>query len=309
MVSAELVKLYRRQRYYFIGKNSVLKKCYHLHRALTQQRPCYKQTFYKTIQTHRCMQLSPTLDCTQACLFCWRTLPSDEGFPTQRLKEIPDDPKEILDNAVIAQRKILNGYNPVCHPKVQPQMWEEARNPRNVAISLVGEPTLYERLSELISECKQRDWTSYLVTNGTRPDILEQIEEPTQLYVSLTAPDKPTHLKLCRPNISKAWERLNKSLDLLSSFSCPTVVRMTLVKERNMHGIPSYAKLLNNAGPTFIECKSYMYVGGSMRRLARSNMPHMKDVRQFAEKLSEQTEYTVIKEDTVSRVVLLARNK
>jgi tRNA wybutosine-synthesizing protein 1 len=188
-------------------------------------------------------------------------------------------------------------------------MWEEARNPCNVAISLVGEPTLYEQLSGLISECKQRNWTSYLVSNGTNPDILEEIEEPTQLYISLTAPDKSTHLKLCRPNIPKAWERLNKSLDLLSSFSCPTVVRMTLVKERNMHSIPSYVKLLNAAGPTFIECKSYMHVGGSMHRLTKSNMPHMKDIRQFAEALSEQAGYTVAKEDTVSRVVLLTRNR
>ncbi len=308
MVSEELAKIYRRQKYYFIGKSSVLKKCGHLHTSLVQQRPCYKQTFYGTIQTHRCMQLSPTLECTQACRFCWRTLPSDEGFPVKRVKEIPDEPGEILDNAVGAQRKILNGYNPVCHPKVEPKMWEEARNPRNVAISLVGEPTLYDRLSELIRECKQRNWTSYLVSNGTKPEILEQIEEPTQLYISMTAPDKSTHLKLCRPNITNAWERLNKSLDLLSTFSCPTVIRMTLVKERNMHNIPNYAKLLDKAGPTFIECKSYMHVGGSVRRLAKSNMPHMKDIQQFAEELSKQTGYTVTKEDKVSRVVLLARD-
>lgn len=308
MVSAELAKLYRRQRYHFIGKSSVLKKCYHLHKSLTQQRPCYKQTFYGTIQTHRCMQLSPTLECNQACFFCWRTLPSDRGVPVKQEKEIPDEPGEILDNAVVAQRKILNGYNPVCHSKVNPQMYEEARNPCNVAISLVGEPTLYEQLSELISECKQREWTSYLVSNGTNPDVLEQIEEPTQLYVSLTAPDKSTHLKLCRPNITNSWNRLNKSLDLLSTFSCPTVVRMTLVKERNMHSIPSYGTILEKAGPTFIECKSYMHVGGSMHRLAKSNMPQMKDIRQFAGELSKQTGYTVIKEDHVSRVVLLTRN-
>jgi tRNA wybutosine-synthesizing protein 1 len=251
------------------------------------------------------MQLSPTLECTQACLFCWRTLPSDEGYPITREREIPDDPREILDNAVLAQRRILNGYNPTCHPKVSPQMWEEARNPRNVAISLVGEPTLYERLSDLISECKHRNWTSYLVTNGTNPHIFEKIEEPTQLYVSLTAPDKSTHLKLCRPTTPNAWEKLNKSLNMLSTFSCPTVVRMTLIKEKNLHSIPSYAKLLNNSRPTFIECKSYMHVGSSMHRLARSNMPLMKDIQQFADELSKHTDYTIVKEDKVSRVVLL----
>jgi len=252
------------------------------------------------------MQLSPTLSCTQACLFCWRTMPSDLGLPPEREKEIPDDPKEILDNAVTAQRRILNGYNPVCHPKVDPKMYEEARNPRHVAISLVGEPTLYDRLSELIVECRRRGWTSYLVTNGTNPDVLERIEEPTQLYVSLTAPDKKTHSKLCRPRIPRAWERLNRSLRLLSTFSCPTVVRMTLVSGYNMHSISNYARILEEAKPRFIECKAYMHVGGSVQRLARSNMPYMRDVRRFAEELASQTGYNIKDEDTVSHVVLLS---
>lgn len=306
MVSEKLAQLYRRQRYYFIGRNSVLKKCHHLHKALTQQRPCYKQTFYETIQTHRCMQLSPTLKCTQACLFCWRTMPGDEGFPNFQETEIPDEPSGILDNAIQAQRKILNGYNPVCHPKVDPHMYEEARNPRNVAISLVGEPTLYERLSDLIIECKRRDWTSYLVSNGTNPEVLEQIEEPTQLYISFTAPDKTTHRKLCRPNTSSTWEHLNKSLDLLSTFSCPTVVRMTLVADWNMQGIASYGKILSAANPQYIECKAYMHVGGSMERLTRNNMPSHSDISKFAIELANQTGYSIQNDDRVSRVFLLS---
>jgi tRNA wybutosine-synthesizing protein 1 len=309
VVSPELAKIYRKQHYRFIGRNSVLKKCYHVHKALTQQRPCYKQTFYHTITTHRCMQLSPTLQCSQACLFCWRTMPGDEGFPKALEKEIPDEPSEILDNAVIEQRKILDGYNPVCHPKVTPQMYEEARNPRHVAISLVGEPTLYSRLSDLIKECKRRGWTSYLVSNGTNPHVLEQIEEPTQLYVSFVAPDKRTHQKLCRPNIPNAWDRIQKSLNLFSSFSCPTVVRMTLVAGYNMQSISKYAQYLDSANPDYIECKAYMHVGGSMQRLSRENMPNMKAIREFAEAIANQTGYSVVNEDTVSRVVLLSQSQ
>ena len=306
MISNNLAQIYRRQRYRFIGRSSVLKKCYHLHKALTQQRPCYKETFYGTIQTHRCLQLSPTLQCTQGCLFCWRTMPSDEGMSPFPKKETPDDPQEILDNAVLAQRKILDGYNPVCHPKVKPRMYEEARNPRHVAVSLVGEPTLYERLSDLINECRTRGWTSYLVSNGTHPDILKKIEEPTQLYVSFTAPDKSTHMQLCRPTITNAWENLTESLSLLSTFSCPTVVRMTLVAGHNMHGISEYAKILDRSNPSYIECKAYMHVGGSMQRLTRQHMPHMKDIREFAQELANQTGYTFTSEDAVSRVVLLS---
>ncbi|MFX1575945.1 MAG: 4-demethylwyosine synthase TYW1 [Promethearchaeota archaeon] len=307
MVSDDLAKIYRRQRYRFIGRNSVLKKCYHLHKALTEQRPCYKQTFYKTIITHRCMQLSPTLQCTQACRFCWRTMPGDEGFPSQKQKEVTDEPSEILDNAVFEQRKILDGYNPVCHSKVIPKMYEEARNPKHVAISLVGEPTCYERLSDLITECKQRDWTSYLVSNGTNPHVLEQIKEPTQLYVSFVAPDKKTHQKLCRPLIPKAWERLNESLSLLSTLSCPTVIRMTLVANHNMHSISKYAKILDSTQSDFIECKAFMHVGGAMKRLSRDNMPSMNQIRDFSEKIAQETEYMVTNEDSVSRVVLLAK--
>jgi tRNA wybutosine-synthesizing protein 1 len=234
-------------------------------------------------------------------------MPGDEGFPGQPQKEIPDEPSEILDNAVFEQRKILDGYNPVCHPKVIPKMYEEARNPRHVAISLVGEPTGYERLSELIEECKHRDWTSYLVSNGTNPQVLEKIEEPTQLYISFVAPDKKTHQELCRPSIPNAWERVQTSLNLLSSLSCPSVVRMTLVAGRNMHSIAKYAATLNSAQSDYIECKAYMHVGSSMQRLSRENMPIMNEIRNFATKLANETDYVVLNEDTVSRVVLLGK--
>ena len=307
VASNELSKIYRKQRYRFIGRNSVLKKCHHLHKALTQQRPCYKQTFYGTIKTHQCMQLSPTLQCTQMCLFCWRTMPGEGQVPTSSEKEIPDEPSVILDNAVIQQRKILDGYNPVCHPKVDPQMYEEARNPRNVAISLVGEPTLYEQLSQLITECQRRNWTSYLVSNGTNPHVLQKIEEPTQLYISFVAPQKSIHQQLCRPTIPKAWERLQESLELLSSLSCPTVIRMTLVEGHNMQGITEYARLLDTANPDYIECKAYMHVGGSMQRLSRENMPSIKAIRDFAIALADKTGYSVTNEDAVSRVVLLSK--
>lgn len=233
-------------------------------------------------------------------------MPGDEGFPTNVENEIPDEPREILDNAVLAQRKILDGYNPVCHAKVIPKMYEEARNPRHIAISLVGEPTLYERLSDLIRECKQRDWTSYLVSNGTNPQILEQIEEPTQLYISLVAPDKKTHQELCRPTFPNAWKRLQESLNLLSTFSCPTVVRMTLVSNRNMHGISDYAKILEATRPDYVECKAYMHVGGSMHRLSRENMPSMNAIRDFGDMLAQKTGYYITNQDEVSRVVLLS---
>jgi tRNA wybutosine-synthesizing protein 1 len=235
-------------------------------------------------------------------------MPGDEGIPTTQEREIPDDPTEILDNAIIAQRKILDGYNPVCHPKVTPKMYEEARNPRHVAISLVGEPTVYERLSDLIQEIKRRGWTSYLVSNGTNPQVLKQIDEPTQLYISLVASDRKIHQELCRPLVQGTWDRLQESLDLVSTLSCPTVVRMTLVEGRNMHSVSQYGQMLGKAEPDFIECKSYMHVGGSMNRLSRENMPSMSSIREFSDDLAKETNYSITNEDAVSRVVLLSKN-
>jgi len=48
--------------------------------------------------------------------------------------------------------------------------WEEAQEPTQFAISLSGEPTLYEKVGELIEELRRRGKTSFLVTNGLYPE-------------------------------------------------------------------------------------------------------------------------------------------
>jgi tRNA wybutosine-synthesizing protein 1 len=68
-----------------------------------------------------------------------------------------------------------------------------------------------------------------------------------------------------------------------------------------------YAKLIEKAGPDFIECKGYMWVGYSRERLAKENMPLHHEVREFSEKLSELTGYPVRDEQKESRVVLLGK--
>ena len=76
------------------------------------------------------------------------------------------------------------------------QKLKESRDPKNAAISLAGEPMLYPRINDLISEFKRRDFTTFLVTNGMTPSKLEKIEnEPTQLYISLDAPNKEYIMK------------------------------------------------------------------------------------------------------------------
>ena len=71
-------------------------------------------------------------------------------------------------------------------------------NPKHFAFSLSGEPTFYPRLPELIDELKKRNITSFLVTNGTNPEMLKKLIEhpPTQLYLTLPAPDEETYKKV-----------------------------------------------------------------------------------------------------------------
>jgi tRNA wybutosine-synthesizing protein 1 len=96
---------------------------------------------------------------------------------------------------------------------------------------------------------------------------------------------------------------------LLSSFKCPTVIRLTLVKGENMEDLDGYAKLIEKASPTYIEPKAYMFVGYSRLRLEFENMPSYEEVKAFSEKLAEKTSYNIIDESKESRVILLSKLK
>jgi tRNA wybutosine-synthesizing protein 1 len=150
--------------------------------------------------------------------------------------------------------------------------------------------------------------TTFLVTNGTRPEVLKRLSvEPTQLYISLSAPTYEKYREICRPRSSNSWERLMESLELVKSFRCPTVVRLTLVRGLNLEEPDGYARLIARTEPTYIEPKSYMYVGYSRKRLGFANMPGHSEIREFSLRLAELTGYNIIDESTESRVVLLSR--
>jgi tRNA wybutosine-synthesizing protein 1 len=254
--------------------------------------------------------MSPSLFyCTQQCLFCWRAQNGDLQITWNELK-LPewDSPEEIAQGSLKAQDRILSGYKG--NLQANPQRLREAFTPRHVAISLTGEPTLYEPLGELLSAFRNRGFTTFLVSNGTLPNRLAELsEEPTQLYISVCAPDEAVFKRVCRPQIAGAWEKLNETLGFLQSFRCPTVIRMSLVKDRNMAGVEGYAKLVEKANPTYIEAKAYMHIGFSTLRLGFEAMPTHKDVYDFAARLSERTGYKVIDEASESRVVLLSKRE
>jgi tRNA wybutosine-synthesizing protein 1 len=219
-----------------------------------------------------------------------------------------DSPEEIVEGCIKAQLAILSGYK--ANPKTNQQKFKEALTPKHAAISLTGEPTLYERIGELIQAFHKRGFTTFLVSNGTLPSVLAKLGwEPTQLYISICAPDEETYKHVCRPQILNAWEKLNETLELLSSFKCPTVIRITAVQDLNMKNVEGYAKLVEKANPTYIEPKAYMHVGFSRLRLGYANMPTHNEIRRFAVQLAKETGYNLIDESEESRVVLLSKLK
>ena len=247
--------------------------------------------------------------CTQQCLFCWRAQSGDLGIVWNEMK-LPkwDPPEEIVEGSIKAQREILSGYKG--NPKTNQQKLKEALTPRHAAISLTGEPTLYKPLGELIQAFHKRGFTTFLVSNGTLPSALAKLsEEPTQLYISVCASDKETHKQICLPQISKAWEKLNETLEFLPSFKCPTVIRITSVRKLNMKNAEDYSKLVEKANPTYIEPKAYMHVGFSRLRLSYENMPNHSEIREFAMQLAKETGYNIIDKSKESRVALLSRLK
>lgn len=305
-IPEKFIEKYYKQGYRIVGRNqhSAVKICRWTRESLRHGRVCFKQKWYG-IESHRCLQCTPALFwCTHRCEFCWRshsaTLGSDmKGFNT-------DEPSEIIDSFIKAQRLLLTGFKG--NPKVERKKWEEAQSPTNMAISLAGEPTLYEKLSDLIKEAHSRGMTTFLVTNGTRPDRLKGLtEEPTQLYISLCAPDKETYQRIHNPLIPDGWKKLNESLELMKDFNCKKVIRLTLVKGLNMKNHEKYAKLILKAEPDFIEPKGYMWVGESQKRLSMDSMPFHEDVVDFAKELSEFTGYEIKDEFKPSRVVLMVK--
>jgi tRNA wybutosine-synthesizing protein 1 len=302
-----------KQHYHFVGEHTVVKTCSWTRNALTQRRFCYKCKFYG-IESHRCIQMSPTAFwCWNACLHCWRLRPQDVGFEWDetRMPEYPEENMEKLVDAIIEeQRRLLSGYKK--DPRVDPKMFEEAMNPKHVAISLTGEPTLYPRLEEMIKEFHRRGMTTFLVTRGVRPDvILEMGEKPSQVYISMEAYTKEMYEWLNRPLVPNAWELTMKTIRGLSDYPRPTVLRITLMRGINMddRAVEGFAKIIDIMQPTYIEPKAYMYVGASMNRLSKNNMPSHEEVRRFSEKLSKATGYPIRSESKASRIVLLSKRE
>ncbi len=302
-IPKNFLDLYYKQGYRIVGKHqhSAVKICRWTRESLRRDRVCFKQKWYG-IESHRCLQCSVSLSCLNRCVYCWRTF--HPVFEKDMNAKAIDEPSEIIDELVNAQRLLLTGFKG--NLKVDRKKWEEAQNPTNAALSLVGDSMLYPKISELLKEFHRRKFSTFLVTKGTSPEKLKKLEvEPTNLYISLCAPDKETYMKVDHPLVKDGWKRMNESLELMKSFNCRKVVRITLVKGLNMKNPEKYAKLILKVEPDFVEPKGYMWVGESQKRLPMDSMPFHEDVVEFAKKLSEYTGYEIEDEFEPSRVVLM----
>ena len=268
--------------------------------ALRGEGKCYKYMFYG-IESHRCMQMTPVVKCNERCVFCWR----DHAGHAYELGDVEwDDPAAVADASVRLQTKLLSGFGG--NDQVPDQVFAEAMEPRHVAISLDGEPTLYPHLPELVEEFHDRDITTFLVSNGTKPEMLAECD-PTQLYVSVDAPDRGTFDDTVKAVEDDAWDRLIDTLDVLAAKEkTRTVIRTTLVEGHNMHHPEWYAAMADRADADFVELKAYMHVGHSRGRLDRESMPDHEDVRAFAERMQAFLPHGVLKEVEPSRVAMLA---
>ena len=256
------------------------------------------------------MQMTPSMGhCTQSCLFCWRATPETLGVGWEQTQPIenPDDPDSIIDGCLYNHRKLIYGFGG--NSRVDPEMYEEALDPVHAAISLEGEPTLYPRLGELVEAYKNRGFKSvFIVTNGTKPKELKNLScEPTQLYISLCAPDEETYNKTCRPMVPNAWEKVLETIELLDSFSCPTVLRHTLVPKLNMHSPEKYGKLAELGNVTYMEPKAAMSVGAARDRFGYRDMAWFSQIQDFAKEIADSCSYNVVDEHRFSNIVLLSK--
>jgi tRNA wybutosine-synthesizing protein 1 len=288
------------QGYQLTGRHSAVKLCYWTRESLVHGRDCYKGRFYG-IESHRCLQMSPAIDsCNLHCRFCWRS----QGWENDGMMTEYDDPEGLLDRSIAAQQRLLSGFKG--EPSVDGARWEEAQRPRHIAISLTGEPTLYPKMNRFLELCRERGITTFLVTNGTNPDGLRALDPlPTQLYVSVTAPNAEVFRRLTLPTDPHAWSRLLESLEIVRGLGTRRVIRHTLVKGWNLGWEDQYAELDLLARPDFIEPKGYVYMGRSRQRLSTDHVPSHAEIGRFAFGLAARTRYRILDESPESKVYLL----
>uniref|UniRef100_A0A8C7BKY6 tRNA 4-demethylwyosine synthase (AdoMet-dependent) n=1 Tax=Neovison vison TaxID=452646 RepID=A0A8C7BKY6_NEOVI len=249
MITPALREALTRQGYQLIGSHSGVKLCRWTKSMLRGRGGCYKHTFYG-IESHRCMETTPSLACANKCVFCWRHHTNPVGTEW-RWKM--DQPEVILKESIENHQSMIKQFKGV--PGVKEERFEEGMMVKHCALSLVGEPIMYPEINRfltLLHECKI---SSFLVTNAQFPVEIRNLKPVTQLYVSVDASTKDSLKKIDRPLFKDFWQRFLDSLKALAAKQQRTVYRLTLVKAWNVDELQAYAELVSLGNPDFIEVK------------------------------------------------------
>lgn len=304
-----VVAYYEKHGYGVVGdkKHSGVQICRFTKSALRGKRHCYKAWF--GIKSHRCVQMTPTLDfCNLSCSHCWRSF----GQYRDKAANQWDAPKTIVDQAILAQQKLLSGFGG--NPATTAKRIDEANDPVHFAISLDGEPTLYPHIAGLIKEVRSRGCTAFLVTNGTLPHRLKEMLAkkaiPNNLYISVYGANQEMFEEITNARQPQLWSKVLESIKLFPAFEkyeCRTIFRITATKNLSLQNAEGYAKLVDLSKPMFVELKGYAWMGDSKRRLSTDNVPTVEDLEAFAQELATRTGYIIKGRDKTSRVILLIR--
>jgi tRNA wybutosine-synthesizing protein 1 len=298
---------------YGVSDHSTVELCHYTKKSFKNGGDCYKHKFYG-ISTHRCMEFSPAgMHCENRCVYCWRPM---EFYDSMKMDpEKVAEPEEIVNHLMQERRKLIVGH--YGDPKSDKKKIDESLLPQHYAISLSGEPTMYPKLPDLIKYLNSLPNTksTFLVTNGQEPEMIQKLKDedalPTQLYLSTNAADYDTFMRINRPRYKDSWERWNTTLEMLAKLKTRTVLRITLIRNYNNLDeiISAFASLLQRSNAHFIEVKSYMHVGRSTNRLEHEDMLDVEEVQHFAYELAKQSDFSVMDESFISRIVVLQNQK
>jgi len=311
MISKKNLEILKKQHYAIAGKHSCIQICRWTKKSLIDEGVCYKEKFYG-IKSHRCAEISPSaVWCQNKCLHCWRAIENTQKGKLDKKKV--DMPKEIIKECLIGREKLLSGFGG--NKKLNKKKFKEAQLPNQFAISLIGEPTLYPYICEMVKMLKKEKKSTFIVTNGLNPNVLKEMQKkkclPTQLYISLNTPNKELYDRWHRSSEKNAWKKFNQSLEIMKNLKTRTAIRMTLVRDLNMakEQANDFARLLKKASPMFIEVKGFMSVGYARKRLGYEKMPNWKEVQDYAKLIAKAINYKILDKHEFSRVVLLGKSK
>ncbi|ODH45739.1 hypothetical protein GX48_08184 [Paracoccidioides brasiliensis] len=303
-----------KQGYTIVGSHSGVKICRWTKSALRGRGSCYKNSFYG-IKSHLCMETTPSLSCSNKCVFCWRHGTNPVGT-TWRWRA---DPPDLIFDGVKAGHykkiKMLRGV-----PGVRAERFAEAMRIRHCALSLVGEPIFYPHINKFLELLHGEQISSFLVCNAQHPDQLATLDRVTQLYVSIDASNRESLRKIDRPLHRDFWERFQRCIAILREkrYFQRTVYRLTLVKGFNVdEEVVGYADLVEKGLPCFVEVKGVTFCGTSTSAragLTMKNVPFYEEVVSFVVALNAELSrrglgYGIAAEHSHSCCILLASNR